>query len=229
MKILLVEDDRYLQEAIVEILKKNKITVETTRDGQEGYELASSGLYDVILLDIMVPHLNGLEVLSKLRKENNTTPVLLLTARSSLDDKVEGFNKGADDYLTKPFESIELVMRIRALARRSTTNYSPDLLTMTNISLDPQSLTLSNGHQHFVLTLKESQVLEILMKNQNNVISKSQMIEKIWGVDSDADDNYVETYISFLRRKLLSLNAQCTIVTIRNLGYVLKKKENDNV
>ena len=146
MKILLVEDDRYLQEAIVEILKKNKITVETTRDGQEGYELASSGLYDVILLDIMVPHLNGLEILSKLRKENNTTPVLLLTARSSLDDKVEGFNKGADDYLTKPFESIELVMRIRALARRSTTNYSPDLLTMTNISLDPQSLKIGRAH-----------------------------------------------------------------------------------
>lgn len=127
----------------------------------------------------MVPHLNGLEILSKLRKDNNTTPVLLLTARSSLDDKVEGFSKGADDYLTKPFESIELVMRIRALARRSTTNYSPDLLTMTNISLDPQILTLSSGHQHFVLTLKESQVLEILMKNHNNVISKSQMIEKI--------------------------------------------------
>lgn len=227
MKILVVEDDRYLEEAIVEIIKK-KITVETTRDGQEGYELASSGLYDVILLDIMVPHLNGLEILSKLRKDNNTTPVLLLTARSSLDDKVEGFNKGADDYLAKPFESIELVMRIRALARRSTTNYSPDLLTIPTF-VRSSELNLKYCHQHFVLTLKESQVLEILMKNHNNVISKSQMIEKIWGYDSDAEDNYVETYISFLRRKLLSLNAQCTIVTIRNLGYVLKKKENDNV
>ncbi len=229
MKILLVEDDRYLQEAIVEILKKNKIAVDTTRDGQEGFELASSGLYDVILLDIMLPKLNGLEILSRLRQENNTTPVLLLTAKSSLEDKVVGFNKGADDYLTKPFESIELVMRIRALARRSNTSYSPDVLTFTNISLDPQSLTLSNGHQHFVLTLKESQVLEILIKNHSNVISKSQIIEKIWGYDSDAEDNYVETYISFLRRKLMNLNAQCSIVTLRNLGYVLKEKEKDYV
>lgn len=229
MKILLIEDDRYLQEAIVEILKKNKIAVDTTRDGQEGLELASSGLYDVILLDIMLPGLNGLEILSKLRQDKNTTPVLLLTAKSSLNDKVEGFNKGADDYLTKPFESIELVMRIRALARRSTTSYNPDLLVVSNITLDPQTLTLSNGHQHYVLTLKESQVLEMLIKNLNNVISKSQIIEKIWGFDSDAEDNTVETYISFLRRKLISLDAQCVIVTIRNLGYVLKIKEENYV
>ncbi len=225
MKILVIEDDLFLSEALAEILKKHKYIVDLARDGEFGYECALSATYDLIILDVMLPKKNGLELLQDLRRESIATPVLMLTAKGTIDDKVLGLDSGADDYLTKPFESKELLARVRVLCRRSQGHYNPDILALGNLSLNPAALEISNGNERFTLTPKEFQVLEMLSRNLGVIVAKNTFIEKIWGFESDAEDNQVEIYISFLRKKLQHLQANCEIKTVRGMGYVLKVNE----
>lgn len=225
MRVLLIEDDRYLSRAIWEILRKENMTVDRVFDGEEGLDYALSDVYDVIILDLMLPNIDGMKILKTLRKERKNVPILILSAKSALEDKLEGLDEGADDYLTKPFEGKELIARIRALSRRKTDIFFDDKIEVKGLILSLPTLELSYKDKSFTLTLKESQILEILMKNPDQIISKDRIIEKVWGFESDAGDNNVETYISFLRRKLKALEAPVEIKTLRNQGYLLRKKD----
>lgn len=226
MRILLVEDERHLAEALVQILKKNKYTVDNVYDGEDGLDYALSNIYDVILLDIMLPKMNGLEILKRFRQENKTTPVIMLTARGEVSDKITGLDYGADDYLPKPFNTDELLARIRAVGRRKSEIVSQNsTLTYGDITLSTALLRLSSKTVDVTLTLKESELLEYLMHNRQMILSKEKIIEKLWGYDSEAEDNHVEVYISFLRKKLLYIKSDVSIMTIRGVGYKLCSKD----
>ncbi len=223
MRVLIVEDEKKLADALVQILMKNKITADAVYDGGTGLDNALSGIYDVIVLDIMLPVMNGLTILKRLREEGNKTPVLLLTARDEISDKVTGLDSGADDYLTKPFITDELLARIRALGRRSTAAIvSSDIITCGDIILDVHACRLSCGANSVKLGLKELSIMEMLMKNCGKAISKDMLITKIWGYESNAEDNNVEVYISFLRKKLGFLKSFVSIKTLRNIGYMIE-------
>lgn len=202
MRILLVEDEEYMAQAVAQVLEKNNYTVDLAHDGEYGLDCALSGIYDIIILDIMLPGHSGLEILRTLRQEKITVPILLLTAKSETEDKVTGLDSGADDYLTKPFEMQELLARLRVLARRKQEIISQNNCVFGDIVLNPHTLSLYCGSDSFKLTLKESQLLEMLISARGGVISKSRIIEKVWGFDSEAEDRHVEVYISFLRKKL---------------------------
>lgn len=222
MRILLVEDERHLAEALVAILKKNKYQVDNVYDGEDGLDYALSNSYDVILLDIMLPKMNGLEILKEFRKENKVTPVIMLTARGEIADKITGLDFGADDYLPKPFNTDELLARIRAVGRRKSEIVSQNsVLSYGDITLSTALLRLSSKTADVMLTLKESELLEYLLHNNTMVLSKEKIIEKVWGYDSEAEDNHVEVYISFLRKKLLYIKSNVSILTIRGVGYKL--------
>lgn len=222
MKVLIVEDERHMAEAVAHVLKGNNYSVDISRDGEDGYYQALSGVYDIIVLDIMLPVMDGLSVLRRLRDEDINTPVLLLTARGGTDDKVSGLDCGADDYLAKPFEMNELLARLRALGRRRGEAYTRGLLEYGDIQLDPLNLRLRRGGGVFELTLKESQLLELLIDRRGGIVSKDSIIEKLWGFDGDAEDNNVEVYISFLRKKLRNMGAAVSIKTRRGAGYCLE-------
>lgn len=224
MRVLLVEDEIYLSEAISYLLRKNNYTVDVSSDGNSGLDNGLSGIYDVIILDIMLPFINGLEIIKELRANNITTPVIMLSAKNDVETKIDGLDYGADDYLSKPFETKELLARLRALLRRKEKVLMIDKLNYKDLYLDTNSLILSCGENEFKLTLKESQLMELFITNVNNTLSKNTIIEKLWGFVSDAADNNVEVYISFLRKKMNSLKTRVKIVTIRNLGYVLKEE-----
>ena len=227
MKILLVEDEKSIAEPLEQTLKKNKFSVDLAFNGEEGLDFGLSNIYDVILLDIMLPKLNGLEVLQKLRENGIKTPVLMLTAKGQIEDKITGLDSGADDYLAKPFDKKEFLARVRALSRRSSETYYQTILKIGNIELDTESFLLScKGHVN-KLPLKEAQLLELLIKNMNRVTSKDFIIEKLWGYDSDADRSHVEYHISFIRKKLKQINANIMIHTIRGSGYCLKVESNE--
>lgn len=208
MRILVVEDELHLSEALSHILKKNNYTVDVANDGETGLDNALSGIYDVIVLDIMLPKMDGITVLKTLRSEGFDTPVILLTAKNEISDKVLGLDSGADDYLAKPFNTEELLARIRALGRRR-----GEIVSNTN--------TISYGD--ITLTLKESELLEHLMLHKEMVCSKEQIIEKLWGFDSEAESNHVEVYISFLRKKLAFVHSKVSINTVRGVGYTLSE------
>ena len=222
MRILLVEDEEYMAQAVAQVLGKNNYTVDLAHDGEYGLDCALSGIYDIIILDIMLPGHSGLEILKTLRQERIAVPVLLLTAKSETEDKVIGLDLGADDYLTKPFEMQELLARLRVLARRKQELSAQSGYAFGDILLNPYTLSLYCGSQSFKLTLKESQLLEMLMDARGSVISKDRIIEKVWGFDSDAEDRRVEVYISFLRKKLKALGADTSIGTVRGMGYALR-------
>lgn len=222
MRILLVEDEEYMAQAVAQVLEKNNYTVDLAHDGEYGLDCALSGIYDIIILDIMLPGHSGLEILKILRQERIAVPVLLLTAKSETEDKVTGLDLGADDYLTKPFEMQELLARLRVLARRKQEISAQSGCAFGDILLNPYTLSLYCGNQSFKLTLKESQLLEMLMDARGGVISKDRIIEKVWGFDSDAEDRHVEVYISFLRKKLKALKADTSIETVRGMGYALR-------
>lgn len=222
MRILIVEDERHLAEALTQILRKNNYTVDTVYDGECGLDNALSGIYDLIILDIMLPKINGLNLLKHIRKEDITTPVILLTAKGEISDKVTGLDSGADDYLPKPFSTDELLARIRALLRRKGGILPDNTLKYRDIKLDPSSLKLSCGQNEVKLTLKESELLELLILRKNIATSKELIIEKVWGFDSEVDSNNVEVYISFLRKKLAFLNSKVVISTVRGVGYILE-------
>lgn len=223
MKLLLVEDEKQLSEALSQILINNKYSVDAVYDGDNGLEYALTDIYDVIILDIMLPKLNGLEILQKLRKESISTPILLLTAKDSVDDKVTGLDLGADDYLPKPFEPKELLARLRAISRRKGEVINDRLLTYGDINLNLSNYDLSCRDSAVTLTQKEFEILNYFMQRPKNIVSKDDLITKLWGFDSDVEYNNIEVYISFLRKKLTFINSSVKITTIRRAGYKLEK------
>jgi DNA-binding response OmpR family regulator len=192
-------------------------------DGEFGLDCALSGIYDIIILDIMLPKIDGFSILKEVRRKGIVTPIILLTARGEIKDKVQGLDLGADDYLAKPFHTDELLARLRALGRRNTVLAFNGNLNFGDISLSPHTLLLSKNGKEVKLKLKEAQLMELLIKNKNMIVYKESIIEKIWGYDEDVTDNHVEVYISMLRKKLSQLSSGCVIQTIRGIGYVLKE------
>lgn len=225
VRILLVEDEIAISDALCKVLKDNYYTVDAVYDGVSALDFAQSEIYDVIILDIMLPEMDGISVLRKIRNLNIETPIILVSAKGSLEDKIHGLDSGADDYLPKPFKMEELLARLRALARRKGELMNNNLLSFGDLELNPHSLDLYCGEESFLLTLKESQLMELLLSSKDRVISKNNIIEKLWGFDGEGSDNQVEVYISFLRKKLVSLNSKTYIQTIRGVGYVLKYRE----
>ena len=221
MNVLVVEDERNLSDVICRIMKENKYKYDAVYNGVDGYEYASSGIYDVVILDIMLPEMDGFEVVKRLRKEKNEVPIILLTARDSLGDKVKGLDSGADDYLTKPFEMEELLARLRALTRRKG-EVMVNELSVEDVTLGLSTCVLSKGDKSVKLGFKEFEIMKLLMANPKNIIQKEEILTKVWGYDSDAEDNNVEVYICFLRKKLAFLKSVLTIATVRKIGYHLE-------
>lgn len=222
MKILVVEDERPLSDALVELLKQNGCLVDAEYNGHGGLDAALTGLYDLILLDIMLPLADGLTVLSELRKAKVSTPVLLLTAKAEIADKIAGLDAGADDYLTKPFAAGELLARVRAMTRRKS-EFVGDVLRHRDTTLDRSTHLLACGGKSVKLGLKEFQVMEMLMENTGKIVARDRFIEKIWGYDSDAEYNAIEVYISFLRKKLQAIASAARIKAARGVGYTLSE------
>ncbi len=220
MRVLVVEDEKRLAETIADIIEEAGDTVDVQNNGEDGYYDASSGIYDAIVLDVMLPGMNGFDILKKLREENISTPVLMLTARTELGDRVQGLNLGADYYLTKPFENAELVATLHAIMRRKA-DFVPENVTFGDLTLSPSSCELTCGEKSIKLNAKEFELMRYLMINGKNILSKETLINKIWGYDSDAGDNNVEAYISFLRRKLSALKSSVSISVVRKVGYHL--------
>ncbi len=221
MKLLVVEDEMQLADALTEILRRNRYIVDTVYDGIDGLDSALTGVYDCIVLDIMLPGMNGLEILRNLRKEKISTPVILLTARSEIEDKINGLDCGADDYLTKPFVTGELLARIRALTRRKGEIFDENKLTFNGLELNKNSCSMTYEGNDVKLSLKEYQIMELLISNTNRILPKERIIEKIWGYESDVEYNNIEVYISFLRKKLSAIGTETQIKTARGIGYSL--------
>lgn len=222
MRILIVEDEYSLADAVTAILKKEQYFVDAVYDGRDGLDYALSGIYDLILLDIMLPKMNGLDVLKEIRKNNISTPVMLLTAKSEVDDKIKGLDCGADDYLTKPFNKGELLARVRALTRRKGEIPSNEL-AFGDIVLNQSTYELSCGTQSLKLGAKEFRIMQMLMYAPKNIISKDEFIEKIWGYDNEAEYNSIEVYISFLRKKLGAIKSTVQIKASRGIGYYIEE------
>lgn len=225
MRVLIVEDEVRLAATLQDLLEMNGYTADVSHDGESGLDNALTDIYDVVLLDVMLPKLNGFEVLRRLRAEGNATPVLLLTARSETGDKVTGLDSGADYYLTKPFEPKELLACVRALTRRAPELRETGKLSFGDLQLEQTTFNLSCGGRSVRLSRKEFDMMELLMLNQKQVVTKENLLLKVWGYESDAEDNNVEVYISFLRKKLDFLHSGVKIKTIRMLGYCLEQPE----
>ncbi len=222
MKLLLVEDEKQLSEALQQILIKNKYTVDAVYNGDEGLDYALTGVYDVIILDIMLPKLNGLEILKMIRKRKISTPVILLTAKGSVDDRILGLDSGADDYLPKPFSPDELLARLRALTRRNGDFINENILEFSDIKLNLSTYDMEVNDNSITLTQKEFEILKYFMQRPKLVVSKDDLITKLWGFDSDIEHNNIEVYISFLRKKLAYVESNVKITTIRRVGYRLE-------
>ena len=223
MRLLLAEDEKELSRALVAILKHNNYSVDAVYDGLDAYNYAKAENYDGIILDIMMPKMDGIEVLKKIRAEGSGVPVLMLTAKADIDDRIEGLDSGADDYLTKPFAMGELLARIRAMTRRQS-EVSTNVLSFGNITLSRESFDLTGPEGVQRLGSKEYQMLETMMMNPKRLISTERFMEKIWGYDSDAEINVVWVYISYLRKKLSSVGANVVIKAARGMGYSLEEK-----
>lgn len=224
MRLLLAEDEKTLSNALVTILKHNNYSVDAVYNGEDAIDYIETGVYDGAILDIMMPKVDGITVLKTIRAGGNKMPVLLLTAKSDVDDKVLGLDAGADDYLTKPFVTKELLARIRAMTRRQA-ELTDNSLSFGDLKLDRVSFELSSPSGKLPLTAKEFQIMESFMNQPSQIISAERLMEKIWGFDSDSEINVVWTYISYLRKKLKLLQSGVTIKAVRNIGYTL---ENEN-
>lgn len=222
MRILIVEDEVALADALAQILYKNKYIADTCYDGESGLDNALTDIYDVIILDIMLPRMNGLDVLKNMRLNKISTPVILLTAKDEVSDKVKGLDLGADDYLTKPFATDELLARIRSIYRRKEKIIVENILSHDDVTLNLSTYELECNGNSVKLGLKEFSIMEFFLKNRGIVISKENLIEKIWGYESDAEYNNVEVYISFLRKKLAHIKSGVSIKTVRGVGYRLE-------
>lgn len=225
MRILLCEDEKELSNALVAILKHNKYSVEAVYDGEEALDYLECGdNFDAVILDIMMPKVDGITVLKTIRSKGNTIPVLMLTAKTQVDDKVLGLDLGANDYLTKPFETKELLARLRAMTRSISEGGTSSILTVGNVSLNRATFELQSPTGSFRLANKEFQMMELLMMNASHLISSERFMEKIWGYDSEAEINVVWVYISYLRKKLVAIDANLQIKVTRNTGYSLEEK-----
>jgi len=226
MRVLIVEDEFSLADTMSDRLKEEGYAVDISYDGNDGFLQAVSGIYDVIILDVMLPKMDGFTVLTKIREAQIFTSVLMFTAKSELDDKVYGFDCGADDYLTKPFEMKELLARVRALSRR---RGEIDLSVLTygdlEINVNSCEINCTTTHQSMKLGAKEYLTIEYLMHNQKQIVSKEQIAEKIWGFDNEAEYNKVEVYISFVRKKIKFIGSTVKIKVIRGIGYCLEANE----
>ncbi|MFA9379202.1 MAG: response regulator transcription factor [Lachnotalea sp.] len=218
MKILIVEDEPSLAKAIRKLFMQNGYKVDVVHDGLEAIYYINQTEYDAVILDIMIPKMNGYDVLKTIRSNNNFVPVLMLTAKSELSDKLNGFNIGADDYLTKPFESEELLVRVKAIARRKEI-YIADVQTFLDLSIDKDNYTFSSSGESIKVNAKEFLIMEMLIQNKNQIISKERLIESVWGYDYDGEYNQVEVYISFVRKKLKAIGSEVKIKVHRNIGY----------
>ena len=223
MKLLLVEDEKRMAQALCEILRLEKYEVDHCEDGLSGLYAIETNVYDVIILDVMLPKMNGFEIAKSARKKGIRTPILMLTAKSELDDKVAGLDSGADDYLTKPFMTKELLARLRALTRRNIAS-SDGSLHFGDISLDTAAATLvcTRNRQSVRLSEKEYKILEYLISNQGQILTREQLAIRIWGYESDAEYNNVEVYMSFTRKKLSFIGAKTEIKAVRGIGYELR-------
>lgn len=222
MRLLLAEDEKALSKALTAILERNNYSVDAVYDGQAALEYLEADNYDGVILDIMMPKIDGITVLKEIRKKGNVIPVLLLTAKSEVDDKVEGLDAGANDYLAKPFHSKELLARIRAMTRVQTGQTS-SILKIGNVTLNRAAFELSTSKGSFRLANKEFQMIELMMSNPGVLISAERFMEKIWGYDSEAEINVVWVYISYLRKKLAALQADIQIKVTRSVGYSLEE------
>lgn len=223
MRLLLCEDEKALSDALVAILRHNNYSVDAVYNGTDAVEYIKSGIYDGVVLDIMMPGLDGIGVLRSVRAAGVETPIMILTAKGDVEDKIMGLDSGADDYLTKPFDAGELLARIRAMTRRKSA-LCDNILTLGDIRLDRLSFELIGSKGRVSLTAKEYQIMEILMQNKGRLISAELLMEKIWGYDSDTDINVVWTYISYLRKKLGALGSTVTIRAVRGIGYLIEEK-----
>lgn len=226
MRLLLAEDERELSKALSTILKHNLYTVDTVFDGEEALSYIENGNYDGVILDIMMPKIDGISVLKIIRGKGINVPVLILTAKSEVDDKVLGLDCGANDYLTKPFSIKELLARIRAMTRIKTEAVD-SLLKFGNVTLNRVTFELSTAYGSYRLANKEFQIMEMFMSNPKNLISTERILEKIWGYDTETEVSVVWVYISYIRKKLMSINSNIYIKATRNLGYSLEEKVND--
>jgi len=221
MRILIVEDEKHLAEAIAHILREHKYTVDTVFDGEDGYHYIVSDIYDVVILDVMLPKMNGFQILKRVRLEGNKSQIIMLTARGEIEDKVTGLNLGADDYLPKPFDTKELLARIKALSRRNR-SFDSESRDFGDITFNFSNYQIHKNGKSVDLTHLEGQLMELLICSKNIIVPKETIIVKLWGYDSEADDNNVEVYISFLRKKLKYLDSRVIIKNTRNVGYSLE-------
>lgn len=221
MRILIVEDETRLAETLRQLMEDQRYQADMVGDGADGVDYGLTGQYDLIILDVMLPKVDGFEVARRLRSAHISTPILMLTARDDISDKIGGLDCGADDYMTKPFDSGELMARVRALTRRQG-EVLGDVLKVGDLSLECSSRLLRVGERSVRLGFKEFEVMRMLMVNSRAVVSKETLIAKIWGLDSEAEDNNVEVYISFLRKKLAYLGSRIAISTVRKVGYYLE-------
>lgn len=225
MKILIVEDEYGLADAISEILKNENFTPTIVTDGEEGEYEALSGVFDLIILDVMLPGKNGFEILKSIRNEKIKTPVIMLTAKSEIEDKLQGLEHGADDYITKPFHTRELLARVKAILKRTNNLEELNILEFNGLKLDLDKCQVIYENNSIVINGKEMELLQLLMMNQNQVLSRETIASKIWGYDNDAEYNNVEVYISFIRKKIKLLKAKVKIKSVRGIGYKLEKED----
>ncbi|MGL5434473.1 MAG: response regulator transcription factor [Lachnospiraceae bacterium] len=226
MRILLVEDEKRLADALGYMIKKNHFAVDVAFDGISGQDMAESGIYDLIILDRMLPERDGVKVLRQIRAKGIGVPVIFLTARDSIENRVEGLDAGADDYLIKPFSTEELMARIRALTRRRETLFVGEKTTLGRLSIEPQKLEATVTEEVVRLSVKEMQLLELLLLNAGQVLTKEQIFERIWGFDSETDISSVELYIHYLRKKIPGGKAGVEIRTVRGVGYMMMEADN---
>ena len=221
MRILVVEDEFRLADIIATKLKHEKYDVDISLDGEKGLDKSLSGVYDLVILDIMLPKINGIEILKEIRSNNIDTKVIMLTAKSSLDDKLIGFENGVNDYITKPFHMEELIARVNVQLRN---NINKDILKVGDIELNVRTSTIlcTKNNEIINISYKELMILEYLMNNSNQIISKEQIYDKIWGIDTDFESNNLEAYLSFVRKKLKIIDSKVTIKAIRGMGYKLE-------
>jgi len=225
LKVLIIEDEALLADSIQSLLTKKGFEVDVAYDGESGAEYAETGIYDLLILDIMMPKMNGYEVARRVRAKRLGVPILMLTAKSELEDRISGLNSGADYYLTKPFDTRELLACINALLRRQ--GAQVDEIVFGNTSLDLSSAMLVCGKNSVRLSAKEFDIMRILLQAGERIVSKEMILAKVWGYDSDAVENHVEVYIGFLRKKLASIGSNIRIEAIRRLGYHLEVSNND--
>lgn len=227
MRLLLAEDEKSLSHALVTILEKSHYSVDAVYDGQEALEYLESEAYDGLILDIMMPKVDGITVLKTIRKQGNKIPVLILSAKSEIEDKVDGLDAGANDYLAKPFDARELLARIRVITRVNTES-NDSLIRFGHVTLNRKTYVLKGEKAEFKLANKEFQMMELLMANPHQVLSTDRIFEKIWGYESDTEINIVWVYIAYLRKKLVKMHADIEIKAHRNVGYSVGLKENDS-